>query len=88
MLVFIIFVIGVLKFLSKNMYHSSKSNLLQPTNTQFYRRWIKLDQSSTDQYLSMLRFYENVSRSKFFFGHSLSEGVFVTKLSSNVGILV
>ena len=34
----------------------------------------------------MLRFYENV-RSSFFCGHNiLTDGVFVTQLSSNVGI--
>jgi hypothetical protein len=32
MLVFIIFIIGILRFLSKNIYCSWKSNLLQPTD--------------------------------------------------------
>jgi hypothetical protein len=44
----------------------------------------KLDRSSTDQDLSMFRFYENIRTKIFFCGHNiLTEGVFVTQLSSN-----
>jgi hypothetical protein len=45
--------------------------------------------SSIDRYLSTLSFYKNICSNNFFCGHNiLTEGVFVTQLSSNAGISV
>jgi hypothetical protein len=48
----------------------------------------KLDRSSKDQNSSMLVFFfANIRTSNFFCGHNiLTEGVFITALSSNAGI--
>jgi len=46
---------------------------------------IELDRPSTDQHLSMLCFYQNIWTSNFC-GYILTEGVFVTEVSSNAGI--
>jgi len=53
-----------------------------PTDTQFYRRHKKPDNSLTDRHVSTLCFYGNIKRI-FFFGHNiLTESVFATQQSS------
>jgi hypothetical protein len=45
----------------------------------------KLDRSSKDQHLSVLRFNENVEKGKFCGHDTVTEGLFVTKQTSNAG---
>jgi hypothetical protein len=48
---------------------------------------VKTGKILNNQHLGMLCFHENM-RSNFFCGHILTEGVFITRLSSNGRILV
>jgi hypothetical protein len=50
----------------------------------------KLDRSLIDQHLGMLRFYGNIRRSEIFVCANtiFADGVFLTQMSSNVGISV
>ena len=77
-----------LGFNTNDTYCSWNSNFLQSANTQFYSRQKMLDKSLIDQHLIKLLFYENKRIAIFRGQNILGEGVFVTQLSSNVGISV
>jgi hypothetical protein len=69
-------------------YRAWNSHLPLPTDTQFYCRQKKAWPSLNGRTLKRVMFLRKYTDRQFVCGHTLTGGVFVTQLSSNVGISV